>query len=121
MAMICSVNVMTVFKVSRQRLELSPDLHQYALLSRIGMITGLAAFQWCKKYHVRGHPSGYIAILLGYGYDNVAATIDAVMGLHREIDFDDLHIVVTRCCRTFWSLCACGQLETIESTTVHYL
>ncbi len=95
-------------KVARKRRDNSPDYCQVALQSALAQVKGMCAYHWRKKFSMRGYPSAYIVVKLGYPFDNATAAEETVGVLMRELDeiVEDLTVIVTYCDIAFWT-CAC--------------
>jgi hypothetical protein len=88
--------MMRARKRARQRRFMSPEHCQIALHSALTQIRGIIAYFWSKKFCKRGYPSVRIIVLRGwYGFQNIPATETALLVLLRELEYENLHIVVT--------------------------
>ena len=105
-AMSGRVKKMRAYKVVRQRRDMSPDLIQTALQTALQAIPGMCGYYWRKSFCKRGHPSVYIIVLLGYGFESGVAAQATVEILYRELDelFENMAVFVTHSSTAFWTI-----------------
>jgi hypothetical protein len=85
---------------------MSPDQYQTALQTALQAIPGMCGYFWRKIFCSRGHPSVFIVVRLGSGYETVDAAEATVTVLERDLEdmFVNMTVIVTHSSRSFWTL-----------------
>ena len=100
--------LMRAVKLLRQRRPNSPDQYRYAFQSALDKLRGVTGYRWSQGYCSRGYPYARIVILLTVCSNcKTTATAACVAVLLRELELDNLHIVVTHSSSAFWTMCDC--------------
>lgn len=96
---------MRAVKKLRQRRANSLDQYQNALQSALAKVRDVAGYCWSLRYRTREFPYARIVVLLGTSGNKATECAACVHVLERELELDNLHIVVTHSDIAFGTMC----------------
>ena len=96
---------MRAVKKLRQRRANSPDQYQNALQSALAKVKDVVGYCWSLRYRTKEFPYARIVVLLGTSGNKATACEVCVHVLERELELDNLHIVVTHSDIAFGTMC----------------
>jgi hypothetical protein len=86
-------------------MDMSPDQYQTAMQTALQAIPGMCGYFWRKIFCSCGHPSVFIVVQLGWGYETVDAAEATVEVLKRDLEemFVSMTVIVTHSSRAYWT------------------